>query len=253
MEKKPNRRQFLGGTAAALTGAAALSGEAAAHSDNDPVFAPNTTWVREGPGLGYNVIREVEPETGMQIVDGPYSADGYTWWKYRVNGDSTNYSKIEGYEIEGVTNHADFIYPTYGEITSTYWDCRPLGSCDRYHRAIDIANYRWTDIGAGRGGTVSFAGDSGSGYGNLVIIDHGSGFETYYAHLEDWTTYAGATVSTGEHIGYMGDSGTGTGVHLHYEIRKDGYKQNWDMDDGAKVWIKTGIERNWSSISPTYL
>lgn len=251
MKRELSRRKFLGGTTAALAGTAALSGEAAAHSDNDPVFAPNTTYVRDGPGLGYSVIREVEPETGFHIVDGPYSSDGYTWWKYEVNGDSTNYGRITGYEIEGVTNHADFIYPCFGRITSTYWDCRD--SCSRYHRAIDIANDKWTDIGAGRGGTVTFAGDSGSGYGNLVIIDHGGGFETYYAHLADWTVSAGESVHTGQHVGYMGNTGSSSGDHLHYEIRKDGNRQDWNMDKYAYVWLYAGVERNWPGISATYL
>ena len=250
MKESVTRRKFLGGTAAALTGTAAMAGEAAAHSNNDPVFAPNTTWVREGPGTNYGLVREVDPETGMHIIDGPTSAEGYTWWKYEVNGDSGHHGRVTGWEIEAVTNHADFIYPTYGQITSTYWDCRD--NCNRYHRACDIANAKYTDIGAGRGGTAYTYYDAG-GYGNYVMIDHGNGFETLYGHLNDFSVVDGESVHTGEHIGYMGNTGHSYGDHVHYEIRYNGGRQNWNMDDGAYVYLYAGVPRNWGSIGPTYL
>jgi murein DD-endopeptidase MepM/ murein hydrolase activator NlpD len=68
---------------------------------------------------------------------------------------------------------------------------------------------------------VSFAGERG-GYGNLVIIDHGGGYETRYAHQAQLAVTAGDLVRSGDLIGYVGSTGASTGPHLHFEVRRDG-------------------------------
>lgn len=245
-----SRRTVLGATAAGITGAAALSGTAAAHDVTDPTFTTTDLNIREGPGLGYDVIRTAEKYTGLQIEDGPWDNDGYRWWYFDVNGDGTNSGRTNGYAVQKYTAHADFIHPCYGQITSTYWDCRD--GCDRYHRALDIANDKYTDIGAARHGHVSHVGWI-SGYGKTIIIDHESGYQTLYAHLNDYTVVEGEDVVTGEHIGYMGNTGDSSGDHLHFEIRKDGEKKNWDMDKYAYVWLYAGIGKDWPYLDPCYL
>ncbi len=96
-----------------------------------------------------------------------------------------------------------------------------------YHPGIDMANLGGGPIKASDSGTVTVAGfiDS-SGYGNRVIIDHGNGFTTLYAHLSANYVSAGQKVSKGDVIGTMGSTGRSTGVHLHFEIHKDGASLN---------------------------
>lgn len=93
------------------------------------------------------------------------------------------------------------------------------------HTGIDIDNRSRPPIYASLGGTIEFAGWLGS-YGNLIIINHGNGMQTYYAHLEKFYVGKGATVAKGAAIGKMGSTGRSTGPHLHFEVRINGRPQN---------------------------
>jgi murein DD-endopeptidase MepM/ murein hydrolase activator NlpD len=75
-------------------------------------------------------------------------------------------------------------------------------------------------------GYVTFAGWDRTGYGNLVIINHGNGFITYYAHLSKILVQRGDSVAVGQRIGSVGCSGTCTGSHLHFEIRQNDVSRN---------------------------
>ena len=91
----------------------------------------------------------------------------------------------------------------------------------RMHEGVDFAAGRGTPILATADGTVTHAGWS-NGYGNLIKIRHPLGFETRYAHLSSIEVGVGERVSRGERIGGMGTTGRSTGVHLHYEVRRNG-------------------------------
>ena len=73
-------------------------------------------------------------------------------------------------------------------------------------------------MGAARPGRVVFAGWGGNGWGNLVVVSHGSGVRTFYAHLSRMTVKVGKNVSGGATIGFVGASGRATGPHLHFEV-----------------------------------
>ncbi|MCX7928917.1 MAG: M23 family metallopeptidase [Patescibacteria group bacterium] len=105
-----------------------------------------------------------------------------------------------------------FVWPANGTITQGYsW----------YHKGIDIANRAAPDVLASDSGTVIVAGwPDNYGYGNRVIIDHGNGYKTLYAHLQKIYVTAGQTVARGNAIGKMGSTGRSTGTHLHFEIIK---------------------------------
>ena len=103
----------------------------------------------------------------------------------------------------------------------------------RLHKGIDLASSLNTPILSTADGVVRFSGTQ-SGYGNVVIIDHGDGYETYYAHLNRRRVTVGETIARGDRIGDMGNTGRSTGVHLHYEIRKDGVAVN------PMTYIKAG-------------
>jgi len=115
-----------------------------------------------------------------------------------------------------------FIYPTMGSITNGY---------KAGHYAIDIADRSKPAVWAAGGGTVvkASSGTWGGGYGNHVIIDHGNGVKTLYAHLDSLNVYDGQAVSQGDVIGIMGNTGRvygATGIHLHWEVIDNGVKKN---------------------------
>jgi len=117
-----------------------------------------------------------------------------------------------------VTAMGSFVWPAQGSITQRYtW----------YHRGIDIANSAGPDILAADSGKVIIAGwPDNSGYGNRVVVDHGNGYVTLYAHLAKIYVVAGQTVARGSSLGKMGSTGRSTGTHLHFEIIKSGSKLN---------------------------
>lgn len=94
------------------------------------------------------------------------------------------------------------------------------------HPGIDIFAPMGTPIYAAKGGTVIFAGWNNGGYGNLVVIEHGDGFSTAYAHQSEVLVSVGQTVSTGQLVGREGSTGYSTGPHLHFETRINGRPAN---------------------------
>ena len=106
-----------------------------------------------------------------------------------------------------------FLWPTNGRITQNFvW----------YHKGLDIANNSAPSIAAADTGTVIYANCLKWGYGCHVIIDHGNGFQTLYAHLTQYYVNVGDAVARGQSIGQMGSTGRSTGTHLHFEVRKNG-------------------------------
>ncbi len=113
--------------------------------------------------------------------------------------------------------------PVSGNITSRFGAVESIR--DHVHQGMDIAAPGGTPIVAAADGTVTFAGWSG-GYGNLLIISHGNGIQTYYGHCSKLYASVGQTVSAGEKIAAVGTTGYSTGNHLHFEIRKNGKQVN---------------------------
>lgn len=109
-----------------------------------------------------------------------------------------------------------FINPTEGVLTSSFGE-----RWGRRHNGIDIGADMNTEIYAADSGTVTYAGEM-SGYGNYVVIDHGNGFETAYAHCSSISVSAGDTVLKGQVIAHVGSTGNSTGPHLHFEVKENG-------------------------------
>ncbi|UYL08145.1 M23 family metallopeptidase [Bdellovibrio sp. SKB1291214] len=91
----------------------------------------------------------------------------------------------------------------------------------RPHLGIDLAAPKGTPILAAQGGTIIYAGREFKGYGKMVLIESGDGWATLYAHFDKILVSEGQKVRKGEVIGAMGRTGRATGVHLHFEIRKN--------------------------------
>jgi murein DD-endopeptidase MepM/ murein hydrolase activator NlpD len=101
----------------------------------------------------------------------------------------------------------------------------PILKYRRMHNGMDFTAAPGTPIYATGDGKVSKVG-LGSGYGKMVIIDHGFGYKTYYAHMSKYNTKVGRNVKRGEIIGFVGNSGLSSGPHLHYEVWKNGVVMN---------------------------
>ncbi|AEB47200.1 M23 family metallopeptidase [Micromonospora maris] len=106
------------------------------------------------------------------------------------------------------------------------------------HAGIDFALPAGTPVRAAFGGTVTKAGDVGDGYGISVVIDHGNGYLTHYAHLSTARVSVGEKVSTGQTIGLEGSTGDSTGPHLHFEVHQG---QMWNQIDPAPFLRARGI------------
>ncbi len=116
---------------------------------------------------------------------------------------------------------ATFMRPVNGATITSKYGKRSSG----FHTGTDFAIALGTPAYAAASGTVTFAGWKGS-YGYLVIIDHGNGYQTYYAHCSALYVSAGQTVTQGQNISAVGSTGNSTGPHLHFEIRYNGNTLN---------------------------
>lgn len=131
-------------------------------------------------------------------------------------------------EQKNLLAHTPAIRPVDGWITSAFaYRQSPFTGKREFHKGLDIANQKGTPIVATADGVISFVGERGS-LGNVVVIDHGYGITTRYAHLQKGNKKRGERVKRGETIAQMGNSGRSTGPHLHYEVRLNGVPVNPD-------------------------
>lgn len=113
-------------------------------------------------------------------------------------------------------------WPVNGPITSPFGSRRdPISGAPSFHTGLDIGVSMGTPIHAPLGGRVTFAGWNG-GYGNYVVIDHGNGLQTAYAHQSAIEVHVGEQVAAGQEIGRVGSTGYSTGPHLHFEVKRNG-------------------------------
>jgi murein DD-endopeptidase MepM/ murein hydrolase activator NlpD len=117
----------------------------------------------------------------------------------------------------GPKSDVGFIWPIGGPISSYFSANHPLGI------DIDLFGRAGAPIAAVKGGTVTFAGGNPCcSYGYYVVVDHGDGFQTLYAHLSSIAVSQGQRVAQGQLIGGSGQTGYATGNHLHFEVHKNG-------------------------------
>jgi murein DD-endopeptidase MepM/ murein hydrolase activator NlpD len=125
-------------------------------------------------------------------------------------------------------------FPVKGSISSPYGERKnPETGKGEFHSGIDISTNPGTPVHATADGIVSFSGWNG-GSGNLVVIEHGHGFSTFYAHNRLILVKVGQKIKRGDVISYAGSTGNSTGPHVHYEIWKDGNNVNPQKYIGGK-------------------
>jgi len=117
-------------------------------------------------------------------------------------------------------------WPVRGWVTSPFGNrTSPFSGILKFHEGIDIASQTGTPVMAPADGVVIKAG-FGTGYGNMVEISHGYGIKTLYGHNSRLNVKAGQRIRRGDVIAYVGDSGSSTGPHVHYEVRVNGLPVN---------------------------
>ena len=118
------------------------------------------------------------------------------------------------------------IRPTEGWLSSGFgYRVSPFTGLREFHKGLDIAGRKGTEIIAPADGVITFVGSNGS-YGKMIKIDHGHGMITRYGHIQKALKKRGEAVKRGEVIALMGNSGRSTGPHLHYEVLLNGLPVN---------------------------
>ncbi len=125
----------------------------------------------------------------------------------------------------GAVGYGNFVWPTNKHFLSGF-DYSPKSN----HWGIDLAGSEGEGVYATDAGVVVYSGWNNYGYGNMIMIDHGNGFQSLYAHLSDFYRFCGQSVGQGEGIGAIGSTGRSSGAHLHFEIMTATFKINpWDV------------------------
>lgn len=173
-------------------------------------------------GDSFQVVYETVWQDGEMVRTGRVLAaefrnDGKTLQAVWFNrGDEGGY-----YDVDGRALRKAFLKSplAFSRVTSGFaMRVHPISGQWKQHKGIDFAAPTGTPIRSTGDGTVEFAGNAG-GYGNVVVIRHGSLYTTAYAHMSRIATRHGERVAQGEVIGYVGSTGWSTGPHLHYEFR----------------------------------
>jgi murein DD-endopeptidase MepM/ murein hydrolase activator NlpD len=145
--------------------------------------------------------------------------------------------------------------PLGQHITSAFgWRKDPISGDTRFHKGVDVRAAYGQNVPAAAGGTVVQAGEQG-GYGLTVVIEHGSGIRTRYAHLSEVAVRQGDSVAAGQDIGRVGRSGRSTGPHLHFEVLADGQPVD-PVQVAAKIGLvgglkPAGVDADSTSVRPS--
>lgn len=157
--------------------------------------------------------------------------------KRQISESMASVSEIRGYlaREQNVYRSTPKGWPVDGKITSVFGNRKhPQNGQEQFHSGIDISVPTGTSVKATADGIISFAGWSG-GNGNVVVIEHGNGFSTVYAHNSALLVSAGKTVKQGIQIASSGSTGNSTGPHVHYEVWKNGQQVNPATFSGERI------------------
>jgi len=149
----------------------------------------------------------------------------------RINSQKKSYDEVDELvkNKEKLLSHTPAIQPVSNKdlnrIASGFgYRIDPVYKTTKFHAGLDFSAPQGTPIYATADGSVSTAGNTGNGYGNYVVINHGYGYETLYGHMVRVKARNGQAVKRGEVIGWVGSTGKSTGPHCHYEVHKNGQK-----------------------------
>lgn len=198
------------------------------------IFAHRIDFTRDiHPHDRFTVIYREHYFGGEKLGDGDILAAelDLSGHRYRAIGFPDKQGRLRYYTPAGKGIEPAFTrYPLHFERVSSPFGAKrlhPILGIVRPHTGIDLAAPRGTPIRAPGDGVIEYRGWE-HGYGRTIMIDHGRGYETLYAHMSRYNRklHDGDRVTKGELIGYVGSTGLATGPHLHYEIRVDGVPRN---------------------------
>ena len=157
-------------------------------------------------------------DEGLLVPTFRESIDQYNFLK------SASFSRLERtYPRAWQKNTMPAIWPVNGRIMSHFGDRQdPFSGEGAFHTGVDISAAKGTPVRATADGVVEHAEWASGGYGKLVVIDHGNGIQTWYAHLSGFEVIPGQEIRRGEILGYSGATGRVTAPHLHFEVRRQG-------------------------------
>ena len=156
----------------------------------------------------------------------PSFAESLDEYNYLVNADKLAISNHRSRRF-GLTKSLPSLWPVEGRLMDGFAHrTDPFSGEGAFHKGVDITAPYGTEVRATADGVVVQAEMVSGGYGRLIIIDHGGGFQTYYAHLSKISVHAGQEVHRTDVIGLVGTSGRTTAPHLHYEVRSGGAPMN---------------------------
>lgn len=187
--------------------------------------------VREAGFGGVNRYRELEQLANSEIVVATTERLDQLTKKLVVQSRSFDEVVALAKNKEAMLSSIPAIQPVSNEkltrVASGFnYRIHPIYKVRHFHTGIDFTAPRGTEIYATGDGVVEDVTSKGRGYGNHVIIDHGFGYQTLYAHMSKFKVRIGEKVKRGDVIGYVGSTGTSTAPHLHYEVIKNGEKIN---------------------------
>lgn len=182
--------------------------EKVTEKDNS-LFKGDNKVTQEGSN-GEKEVTELIRKKNGQVV-------GTSVLEEKVTKEPKSQVTVVGTKVTPSRGTGSFVWPAVGGYISSNMGPR----WGRTHNGIDIARPSARTIKASDNGVVTSAGRSGS-FGNRIVITHNNGYETLYAHLSSINVKVGQTVAQGANIGVMGSTGRSTGVHLHFEVRKNG-------------------------------
>lgn len=193
-----------------------LKQKSSANIDNITIAEKYDTELKVMDNIDDAVVSLYEKPKDITVASGKNSSK-----KARTSTGSVNTAtNISGTKVAlGIS----LAKPVSGIISSRFGARSTIRSSA--HTGLDIATATGTPVTAAASGTVTFAGWKGS-YGNLMVITHSNGIQTYYGHCSKLYYSAGATVSKGQTIAAVGSTGNSTGPHLHFEIRVNGVAYN---------------------------
>lgn len=177
--------------------------------EDETMYKGDTKVEQEGKEGAREVTYKVSEQNGIRVAQEVTSE--------KTLQEPVNYIVRKGTKVVPSRGDGSLVWPANGGYVSSQMGFR----WGKQHKGIDIARPSSGTIKAADNGTVVSAGFDG-GYGNKIVIDHNNGMRTVYAHLASISVSVGQTVVKGSAIGVMGSTGDSTGVHLHFEVYKNG-------------------------------
>ena len=181
--------------------------------ETDALYKGETRTITEGSDGAKDVTYDMELVNGKVVSKEVLEST--------ITTEVVNKTIEKGTKVISSRGTGDFSWPAVGGYLSSSYGSR-WGS---FHKGIDIARPSNRNIIASDNGVVEKA-SYGSGYGNYVVVNHNNGYKTLYAHLSNISVNVGQTVPKGAVLGTMGSTGRSTGIHLHFEVLKNGSNIN---------------------------